>query len=266
LKAAMESIYFYYFLQFLKSKAEYRLDFLVGILSNILISLFGLFFILMLLNGESVKSIGEWSRLEVMLIYGYSMISFALFSTVSINLYRFGDKYVIGGQFDRVLLRPLNSLSQVLFESFNLEAIGTFLLGLLIFRHSIIELGICLAPLDYLWLIISALSGTCILISVFVFLSTLSFYFEDRLGIGAPVYSLINFGRYPTPIFNSTIQFILSFIVPFAFVAFYPATHFLGRQEYQYFCYATPLVALICLYVANLAWNKGVKNYASTGF
>ncbi len=259
-------IYYYYFIQFLKSKTEYRLDFIVGILSNILISLFGLFFLLMLLNGESIKSIGEWSRLEVMLIYGYSMISFALFSCVSMNLYRFGDKYVIGGQFDRVLLRPLNSLSQVLFESFNLEAVGTLILGVLIFRHSVIGLGLSLSILDYLWLLLSVLSGTSILISVFVFLSTLSFYFEDRLGIGAPVYSLINFGRYPTPIFNSLIQFILSFVVPFSFVAFYPATHFLGRGEYRYFCYGTPIVAIVCLILAALAWKRGVRRYASTGF
>ncbi len=259
-------IYFYYFLQFLKSKSEYRLDFFIGIVSNLLISFFGLFFLLMLLDGESIKSIGDWSKLEVMLIYGYSMISFALFSSISFNLYRFGDRYVIGGQFDRVLLRPLNSLSQVLFESFNLEAVGTLILGVLIFRHGIVGLKVDFGFFDMLWLLVSVLSGTCILISVFVFLATLSFYFEDRLGIGAPVYSLINFGRYPTPIFNSLIQFILSFIVPFAFVAFYPATHFLGRSEYQYFCYSTPVVALVCIGIAALAWRRGVGNYASTGF
>jgi ABC-2 type transport system permease protein len=260
------SIYYYYFKQFLKSKAEYRVDFLFGIASQILISLFGLLFILMLLDGESVKQIGDWSRLEVMLIYGYSMLSFALFNTVATNLYRFGDRYVIGGEFDRVLVRPLNSLSQVLFEAFNLESIGTFILGACIFSYACRGLHLSLGILDYCWLGISVISGSIILISVFISLSTLSFYFEDKLGIGAPVYSLINFGRYPTPIFNSTIQFILSFIIPFAFVAFYPATHFLGREEYRYFCYCTPLVALASFSFALFFWCQGVKRYASTGF
>ena len=109
------------------------------------------------------------------------------------------------------------------------------------------------------------LSNGVILISVFVVMCSLSFHFEDRLGIGPPIFNLINFGRYPTPIFNKIIQFILSFVIPFAFVAFYPATHFFNRPGFEIWCYGTPFMALACSGVAAYAWRFGVSRYDSTG-
>ncbi len=104
-----------------------------------------------------------------------------------------------------------------------------------------------------------------ILLSVFIVLSSLSFHFEDRVGVAPPFYNLIMFGRYPVTIFNAVLQFILSWVIPFAFIAFYPATRFLGRAEFIAYCYATPVVALFCFFVANLAWGYGVRHYASAG-
>ena len=67
---------------------------------------------------------------------GCSTISTALFGILAPNLYSFGDRFVIQGQFDRVLLRPVNSLCQVLFESFNVESVGSLLVGIGLFLYS----------------------------------------------------------------------------------------------------------------------------------
>jgi len=258
-------IFVSYFFQFLKSKMAYRADFLIATISNLVSGLIGLVFVYFLIDGETVRDLKGWSRAEVLFIYGYSMISMALFSTVAFNLYGFGDRYIIQGQFDRVLLRPLNSLCQVLFESFNLESIGNFVLGLVVLLSASAKLGLSFGVIDYLWLFFSSLCGAIILISVFIVLSSVSFHFEDRMGIAPPFYNLIAFGRYPLPIYNRLVQFILMWIVPFAFVAFFPATHFLDRKAFAVLCYATPLVALICTLVAYKAWQFGVSRYQSTG-
>ncbi len=258
-------IYSQYFIQFLKSKLEYKLDFFAEIFANIVTSFSGLLFIFFLMDGEQISHLKDWSRDEVFFIYGYSLIPLALFGCVALNLYRFGDRYIIQGAFDRILLRPLDSLAQVLFESFNLESIGSLIVGLVIFFYFGSRLEIELGFIDYLWLLLSAVSGSVILLSVFVFLASLSFHFEDRLGIAAPVYNLSRFGRYPLPIFNKLIQFVLKWVIPFAFVAFYPATHFLDRKEYLIFCYASPLISLIWAMLTYQMWKFGVSKYASTG-
>lgn len=259
------SIYLAYFSQFLKARLSYKADFFAAVVASALVSLTGLVFILFLIDGETIPELQGWKREEVLFIYGYSMLPLALFSLLSPNLYEFGDRYVIQGQFDRVLLRPLNSLSQVLFESFNLESIGNCLVGIGVIIYAQGKLQIEFSLIDYLWLALSSVSGGIILLGVFITLASMSFHFEDRLGITAPFFNLMAFGRYPVTIFNRTIQFILSWVVPFAFVAFFPATHFFERDGFQVYCYSTPLVAIVCMIVANLAWKYGVSKYASTG-
>ncbi|RMG39932.1 MAG: hypothetical protein D6719_12315, partial [Candidatus Dadabacteria bacterium] len=175
-------VYFAYFLQFFKGRLAYRWDFLVSIVGSALMTLSGLLFIIVLIDGKIIPSLAGWKREEVLLIYGYSMISMAIFSTLAPNLYQFADKYIIEGQFDRVLLRPVDSLSQVLFESFNIDAIGSLLLGLAVLFYSLSALGIELSAVDYLWLLISSASGGVILLSFFTILASLSFHFEDRIG------------------------------------------------------------------------------------
>jgi len=258
-------VYAAYFAQFLKARLAYRVDFFAAIFANMLVTLSGLLFILFLMDGEVVVTLGGWRRDEVLFIYGYSMISLAIFSSVAPNLYRFGDRYIIQGEFDRVLLRPLNSLSQVLFESFNLESLGSLLVGLGVVFYTAKNLLLEFGVIDYLWLFFSSAAGAAILLSVFVSVASLSFHFQDRLGISAPVYNLINFGRYPLPIYNKLIQFILRWVVPFAFVAFYPATHFFKKEEFYFYCYLTPLVALVCVMIAAFLWRFGVSRYSSTG-
>lgn len=247
------------------ARLSYKVDFFAAIVANVAATLSGLLFIIFLINGQSVTSIQGWSRDEVLFIYGYSMISMSIFSTFAINLYQFGDRYVIQGQFDRVLLRPVNSLFQVIFESFNLDTFGTLLTGIGVIAYSSQRLGIHYGLLDLGWLIVSTVSGAIILISVFVTVASVSFHFEDRIGISAPVYNMINFGRYPVSIFNRALQFILSWLIPFAFVAFYPATHFLRRDGFLLLCYSTPLIALASTAVAGAAWRFGTARYSSTG-
>ena len=259
------TIYLAYFAQFLKARMSYRLDFLASIAANVMMTASGLLFVVFLIDGKSVDSLQGWTRDEVLFIYGYAMLATAIFSCFSLNLYQFGDRYVIQGQFDRVLLRPLNTMAQVLFESFNLDVIGSLIVGITVIVYSSLHLGLHFGALDYLWLFISSISGGVILISVFVFLASISFHFEDRLGIAPPFYNLIAFGRYPLPIFNRLIQFILRWVVPFAFVAFYPATHFLKRPGFEFFCYFTPVMAIICLSIASAMWRFGVSRYESTG-
>ena len=52
---------------------------------------------------------------------------------------------------------------------------------------------------------------------------------------------------------------------PFAWVAFFPATWFLGSAEFSRLALLTPLVGLVVFGGAVLIWQRGVRQYASTG-
>jgi ABC-type uncharacterized transport system permease subunit len=78
------NIYFHYFLIYIKGKASYKLDFLVGIFSNLLVGGFGLLFVLVLMDGSVINTLGDWSKDEVLFIYGYSLLELCFSKFISI--------------------------------------------------------------------------------------------------------------------------------------------------------------------------------------
>ena len=62
---------------------------------------------------------------------------------------------------------------------------------------------------------------------------------------------------------------VLTLILPFAFVSFFPAEYFLGKPESSifptFFQWGTPLVGLILFLLAYRLWSYGVDGYQSTG-
>jgi ABC-2 type transport system permease protein len=66
-------------------------------------------------------------------------------------------------------------------------------------------------------------------------------------------------------IFHPIVRVIISWVVPFAFAAFYPASHFLREHEYRWFAAMTPIVALIIMSGAMAVFTLGTRRYRSTG-
>ena len=116
-----------FFAQFVKMRLAYRMDFLVDTLA-VGFSLVIQLTVLTVLFAK-IRALQGWSFEQVLFIYGFSLLPLGLFNLVSVNFYAFADKYIIGGKFDRVLLRPVNTLAQVMFESFNVSGLNEIILG-----------------------------------------------------------------------------------------------------------------------------------------
>jgi ABC-2 type transport system permease protein len=252
-----------YFLQYAKVRLAYKGDFLISVFTSLVAT--GLGFAVVLLLFRNVPQVAGWTFYEILFLYGFGLIPLSLFNVVSINLYYFSDGYIVQGKFDRILLRPIHSLFQILFEQFRLESLGDAAIGLWVVVVSARRLGLYLGVLDWLTLGFAALCGFAIYVSVFLMLTTVSFWMEDRVGVMPPVYNMIAFGRYPLKIYNPFIQFLLTWIIPFAFAAFYPTTHLLRRPEFRVHFYLLPFVAAACVALAITLWNRGIRNYSSTG-
>jgi ABC-2 type transport system permease protein len=184
---------------------------------------------------------------------------------VSINLYYFSDAYIVQGKFDRVLLRPVHSLFQILSEQFRLEALGDVVLGVFLLVVCARKLGLALGPAEWLFLAAVAIAGSVIYLAVFLLLACVSFWAEDRVGVIPPIYNMLAFGRYPLDIYHGAIRFLLSWVLPFGFATFYPTAAVLRADIYRGYAYLLPVVAVVFGAAAVLIWNRGVRNYSSTG-
>jgi len=252
-----------YFAQYFKARIAHRGDFVISLLSSLFATAASFGFVLVLF--QRVPSLKGWSFHEVLFIYAFSLLPLGLFNIVSLNLYEFGETYVIEGKFDRVLLRPINALFQVIFEAFRLEALQEIVLGLGILAYASYKLGISWGPIEVLLLVLMSASGGLIYVSIFLALTSVSFWMEDRIGISPPVFNMIAFGRYPMTIYNTAVQFFLSWIIPLAFASFYPTTGFLRHGDFRVYFYLVPLVAAVAFSISALIWSRGVRHYGSTG-
>ena len=252
-----------YFAQFVKMRLAYRMDFFVDTLAVSFSMLIQLAVLTTLFS--KVKALEGWSFEQVLFIYAFSLLPLGIFNIVSVNLYRFSDNYIIQGKFDRVLLRPVGTLAQVVFESFNVSGLNEILIGIAIMTYSGMKLGLDFGVQEILTLAILAPSSALVYMGVFLAITSVSFWHEDRMGLAPPVYNIIRFSRYPITIYSLPVRILLTFVLPFAWVAFFPATWFLGSAEFGRLALLTPLVGLVVFGGSVLIWQRGVHNYASTG-
>jgi ABC-2 type transport system permease protein len=256
-------VYCALFVQMLKVRLAYKGDFFADLLATGLGGIASLLFVLLLF--QRIPELAGWNREEIFLIYGMSMVSYGLFGCVAWNLFEFGDRYIIQGRFDRVLLRPANSYLQVLFDQFRLPALSESLIGLGIIAFSLARLDLQPTLGEWFFGALTVLCGSVLFICVFSTLASLSFHFEDRIGVSPPVFNMIAFGRYPQTIFPPVLRFLLRWIIPFGFVAYYPATGLLGRSPYEGLVLLSPLVTLCFVVLTCWFWRLGVRRYESTG-
>jgi len=252
-----------YFLQFVKTRLAYRMDFLIDTLAVAFSMVIQLAVLTTLFS--KVNALQGWSFAEVLFIYGFSLLPLGLFNLTSVNLYRFSERFIIEGKFDRVLLRPVGTLTQVIFESFNISGLNEIILGLAVMVYAGLKLSLTVGVSDVLALLILAPGASLVYTGVFLGLTSISFWFEDRMGLAPPVYNVIRFARYPITIYGPFVRIFLTFILPFAWVAFYPASWFLGRPEFHKVAMLTPLVGAVVMGGAVLIWRAGTRNYSSTG-
>lgn len=246
-----------------KTQLSYRADFLVQVGSDLLLQAVDLVFIAVVFT--RVQALGGWGFDEVLLIYGFFLIPFALFNASFAALSSVGGRYVVGGELDRVLTRPMNSLLQVQLELIRPQALNGVVLGLVVMAMASSRLEFIWTPATVLALISAALGAWFVYGGVFITTASTTFWTQDRGSGFFPIaYNTINFGRYPLNVYPAVVRFILVFILPYAFVAFIPVSGVL-RPELAWLGWLTLPVGLVVFSIGLFVWHRGLARYEGAG-
>ncbi|RLQ92358.1 ABC transporter permease [Falsibacillus albus] len=256
------SMFFQYVAQYMKTRLQYRMDLLVEIFSDLLFQAVNLIFILVVFGHTRLLS--GWTQNEIIFIYGFFLVPFALFSSF-FNIWDFNDRYIVKGELDRILTRPIHSLFQIILERMELESLFGVITGLAVMFYAGDELGLELTWYDPFVFIIMVLGGALVYAGIFIALASIGFWSDAKTSIMPMMYNIGNYGRYPVNIYNSVIRFVLTWILPFAFVGVYPSAFFLGKKEWYGYAFLTPVIGLIFFLIAIILWNKGIKRYRGAG-
>jgi ABC-2 type transport system permease protein len=255
-------IFLTYLKIYLKTRLTYRSDFWIEVFSDLLFLTMNLIFILVIFG--HTEWLAGWSREQIIFIYGYFMVPWGLFSAM-FNLWGFTERYIVKGEMDRVLTRPVHHLSQLLLENMDPSGLFSAIIGVVIMAYTWPMLDVTFHWWDPVLFVILVLGSVMIYGGIYVSLTAISFFSDSPTGILPMMWNIQNYGRYPITIYNKLLQFTLTWILPFAFVGFYPAAFFLEAQSLQWFALLTPVMGGVFLFIGLMLWKHGVLRYRGAG-
>lgn len=207
------------------------------------------------------NSIASWTRADVFLLFGVvSLVQDTFYLFCGESLWQLQWK-IWGGTVDYVLLLPIDSQFMGSFRYLNVGNVTSLLISLGIFIYALHLLSF--NPIQLGLLLFSMIFSIITWYSLYLIMTTISFYmgYPSIVAFERPLSEL---SRAPLSVFGRTIRVISFTILPVAFVAFIPASIFLGKLSVIYI-FIEILVSILVFYISRAFWKYSLKKYVSVG-
>ena len=248
--------------QFFKVIMQSKVDFLMGLIGFFLTQASGIIFLYLVFR--QIPSLQGWTLDQLIFIYGFAQIPRGIDHLLTDNIWLVSWRLVINGDFDRYMLRPMNVFFQVIAERIQPDALGELLIGMILVIGSVQKGVAVMNPSQVLLFMVSVLAGALIYTSIKLFFASFAFWMKQSGPLLQVAYEMADFAKYPTEIYHQAIRFVITWVIPFAFVAYLPASFFLGKGDVSII--ATECgIALLFWCVAYALFNYGLKGYESAG-
>jgi viologen exporter family transport system permease protein len=251
----------------MRSQLQYRLSFALDLTGTFLLSFID--FLAVLVIFHNIPRLGGWSVREVAFLYATSSLAFSTCDLLIGHLDLF-PRRIRDGTFDVVLLRPRGTLFQVLAGEITLRRVGRIGQASIVLVYALSGLSIPWDAGRVAMLVLMFVSGLVIYGSVWVTGSCLAFWTTE----GGEFTNAFTYGgnfltQYPINIYSEWARRFLAYVVPMAFVSYFPALYVLGKRDPlglpSFLRFLSPLVAVAALVVAGSVWRLAVRHYRSTG-
>lgn len=210
-----------------------------------------------------IHAIGEWTFPQVLLIYGLSIFSRSLFHLFWVELMSV-SWMVRTGHIDRLLVRPLNPLFQVVAGYLDNDDWGELLTAVILVWTSLGMLG-QRTVWNILWVLVAAVSGSLIFASMHIVGNAMAFFTIESSGFTTLAWTVDEFTRYPADIYGKGVRTLITWVIPVAFASFYPAQLVFGNDALVRMALATPVVAVVTFVCAYRFWTKAIDFYQGVG-
>lgn len=176
------------------------------------------------------------------------------------------QSYVRSGRLDLLLIHPVPPSFQLAGErGFNTTMVGSVVVGITIIFYAVTSREI---QAEFWWgfyIPLAIISGSFLLSSIVLMVACLAFRFTSVQAIIYPVNWFADSAQYPIVIYAVLIQFVLTWILPYAMIGFYPAAFLLRGGEFRLYGLLTPLMGLALFALALLTWHVASRRYQSSG-
>ena len=251
--------------QFFKMIMQSKVDFLMGLFGFFFTQVTGILFLYLVF--EQIPDLQGWTLEQLIFIYGFAQLPRGIDHLFTDNIWMVAWRLVINGDFDRYMLRPMNIFFQVIAEKLQPDALGELLVGIILVVYSVIKGVVVLDAAHVLLFVVSVFAGALIYTAIKLLFASLSFWIKRSGPFLQLAYEMAEFAKYPTEIYAKALRFVITWVIPFAFVAYLPASYFLGAGAGNHVgvIFIECAIAAVFWLIAYAVFHKGITIYESAG-
>lgn len=249
--------------QFLKTIMQSRVDFLIGLLGFFFTQVMGIAFLYLVF--QQIPDLQGWTLDQLIFIYGFAQIPRGIDHLFTDNIWLVAYRLVINGDFDRYMLRPMNIFFQVIAEKLQPDALGELLIGTILVVRSLTKGIVIVDGLHVALFFVSIFAGALIYTSIKLFFASLAFWLKVSGPFLQIAYDMANFAKYPTEIYSKGVRFLITWVIPFAFVAYLPASFFMKADTSAGVVVIECGIAFVFWWIAYALFHRGTQGYESAG-
>ncbi|WP_163506795.1 ABC transporter permease [Fodinicola acaciae] len=251
----------------IRAQASYRRSFVIDLLSQAALALVEISTVAIFFG--VTRSIGGFTLAPAMLISALAQTCFRLGDLVGGGMDNMAE-LVRRGRIDAQLVRPMSALGQIFVNTLEVRVFGGVAQGMIVLGIALAFNDIAWSPVKVLLLLVTLVSGMVSVSAIFVAGGTLTFWIIDSRPISdAFTYGGRDFITYPITIYGPVFRTLFAFVLPFAFVAYYPALALLDRPDPlglpAWLGYCSPVAAAVLALAATAFWRVGIRHYRGTG-
>ncbi len=249
-------------IQDIKSKMSYRSDFFISMIGMLFTNISG--FLAFWITFQNFPSVMGWNYYEMLFLYGFSLLALTpvqLFFDNNWSL-RF---YVYSGDFIKYCFRPINLFFYFISEVFDIKGFAQLIFGSIMLAYSWNKLGLDISVLLLIKLIIALITAALFMIALMNAAAATCFWIINSGYVMVFASKFKDYAKYPVSVYNPVFRFIFTFLIPIAFIAYYPSLIFLRPDEIPILTYLSPFIGVLFFYLSYKIWMKGATSYAGTG-
>lgn len=256
------SLLFNYMSMHFRVKMQYKLSFVLTVISQLLVVGVELFVIKSLFNKFSL--LDKYNIYELYFNFCIIWFGHSLAQTVGRGFDKFSN-LVVDGSFDLLLIRPRNLYIQIIGSDMFYEKISRVISTFILLIYSFFKITVNISFFKLIVLFLIIIGSFVMVLSVFIIGAAVSFYTIQGIEfINIFTDGTKQLGQYPMGIFNNIVRSVFTFIIPLTLINYYPMKYLTGLTS-NYLYGLLPIFAILFIIPAICIFNIGLKKYKSSG-
>ena len=221
---------------------------------------FAFFLVFLIILGNNTKLVQNYTLWQMIFFFSVFNLIDGLPQFFLREVYRFRN-YVVSGDFDYFLTKPLSPLFRSLFGGADILDIPMILISFGFVIFSAFKIG-DIAPSGVLLFAILLLNGCLLAFAIHIFilaLGVLTTEIENAVWIYRDVTQL---GRIPIDVYKEPLRGLITFVIPVGIMMTFPAKALMGLLSWQFVVISISVSVLILL-VSLKFWQFALTKYSS---